>query len=111
VDDESWIDLERERGTEDDLDGVLPKFQSFLVQPSHPKRDESSPSHPPTTELEILRPRIISFLIWLHAVLKGPQEMVYPTKGPFASSCKLARHEGGKRRGITDRVRVNFYPL
>ena len=33
VDDESWMDLEGNR-SEDDLDSMLSKFQSFLVQPS-----------------------------------------------------------------------------
>jgi hypothetical protein len=79
VDDESWMDVEGNR-SEDDLDGMLSKFQSFLVQPSGPEGVESSsPSHQPTIKLEI-RPRVVLNL--LHAVLKG-QEIVFPTKDPF----------------------------
>jgi hypothetical protein len=84
VDDESWMDLEGENRTEDDLDGMLSKFQSFLVQPSGPEGVESSPNQRPptttTTKLLEIRPRVVLNL--LHAVLKG-QEIVFPTKDPF----------------------------
>jgi hypothetical protein len=78
VDDESWLVLGGgDNPDSNDLDGMLSRFQNFMVQPSDVEGVVSS--QPNTTRREI-RPRI--FMNILHTVLKG-EALSFPTSDPF----------------------------
>jgi hypothetical protein len=78
VDDESWLVLEDANGVNrnNDLDGMVSRFQNFMVQPSGPEGVASSSLETKTK----LRPHI--FMNILHSVLKG-EKLSFPTTDPY----------------------------
>ena len=78
VDDEVWLDLEGgDRQDSDDLDGILSRFQKFMVNPSGVDGVESFPAD---ERNKPIRPRV--FMNILHSVLKG-EVLSFPTSDPF----------------------------
>jgi hypothetical protein len=95
VDDESWMFLQgsgtasSQQGHNTDLDGMLEKFQSFMVQQSSAEGVVSSSSAAPAPDSNNtktlrphreIRPRI--FMNILHSVLKGTN-LTFPTTDPY----------------------------
>lgn len=80
VDGESWLVLEGgdTPGSNNDLDGMLSRFQNFMMQPSDAEGVTSS--QPSDATSKEIRPRV--FLNILHAVLKG-EEISFPITDPF----------------------------